>query len=285
MDRPQRREQAALLLGDDRGAGPRRQEALQGRARHEGRRRQDLLLGSAATARSGRPSSRATAIRNPQSALSPAGASPDGSEAGARPLRAPTRRDELPPRLSRRKLRRCRQACGAGARHRAAEGARRSPSASSIRMPASGSTISPRRSPPRPPNGRAASAGCSGATSPLAALPAPLAAVLAPYLAAVKAVNPEGRLALVSGLADAGADAAPAAGPADGGRTPPRGCAPARRAASPATSRSGRSSSTAGWRSARFVPPKERRGLVLVDPPYEEQNEFRHAGRRLPEGA
>jgi 23S rRNA (adenine2030-N6)-methyltransferase len=33
-----------------------------------------------------------------------------------------------------------------------------------------------------------------------------------------------------------------------------------------------------GWTALKaYIPPKERRGLVIVDPPYESRNEFRHA--------
>ena len=34
------------------------------------------------------------------------------------------------------------------------------------------------------------------------------------------------------------------------------------------------SSSTVGWRSGRILPPKEKRGLVIVDPPFEQAGEF-----------
>ena len=47
----------------------------------------------------------------------------------------------------------------------------------------------------------------------------------------------------------------------------------------------------AGWRSIRNVPPKEKRGLVLVDPPFEEAGEFERlvdglvkAHKRFPTG-
>ena len=37
-----------------------------------------------------------------------------------------------------------------------------------------------------------------------------------------------------------------------------------------------------GWMALpAFVPPKERRGLVLIDPPYEQKDEFERAGRGL----
>ncbi|MCC7346219.1 MAG: 23S rRNA (adenine(2030)-N(6))-methyltransferase RlmJ [Variibacter sp.] len=37
-----------------------------------------------------------------------------------------------------------------------------------------------------------------------------------------------------------------------------------------------------GWTAlTAYVPPKERRGLVLIDPPFEQPDEFAHAGERL----
>ena len=40
-----------------------------------------------------------------------------------------------------------------------------------------------------------------------------------------------------------------------------------------------------GWMALpAFVPPNERRGLVLIDPPYEEKDEFERIGRRLRRG-
>ena len=40
-----------------------------------------------------------------------------------------------------------------------------------------------------------------------------------------------------------------------------------------------------GWTALpAFVPPNERRGLVLIDPPFEEKDEFETAGRRLCRG-
>ena len=37
-----------------------------------------------------------------------------------------------------------------------------------------------------------------------------------------------------------------------------------------------------GWTALNaFIPPKEKRGLVLIDPPYEREDEFKHAAEAL----
>jgi 23S rRNA (adenine2030-N6)-methyltransferase len=122
------------------------------------------------------------------------------------------------------------------------------------------------------------------------ALDARLAALLAPYLRAVAAANNEGALARYPGspwiarhlLRRQDRLTAVELHPADAEAL----------AALFAGDHHVRTIALDGWNALRaFVPPKERRGLVLVDPPYEERDEFAtmlagfiEAHRRWPAG-
>ena len=78
--------------------------------------------------------------------------------------------------------------------------------------------------------------------------------------------------------------AAPA-GPADRLRARTEGRRRARRAIC-AAMRASRPCDIDGWTAlAAYVPPKERRGLVLIDPPFEEDGDFRRLPQRLGRGA
>ena len=105
-------------------------------------------------------------------------------------------------------------------------------------------------------------------------------ALLAPYLDAVAALNAGGRLttypgspALVRALLR----------PQD--RLSPASSSPTRRPRSRATSRGDRRSKAIaidGWTALNaYVPPKERRGLVLIDPPFEEPDDFPRLAQAL----
>jgi 23S rRNA (adenine2030-N6)-methyltransferase len=108
----------------------------------------------------------------------------------------------------------------------------------------------------------------------------PVRALLAPYLDAVEALNPDGRLAAYPGspaLAQAllrpqdrliACELEPGAAAALHGHL--RGDARAKVIA------------IDGWTAlAAYVPPKERRGLVLIDPPFEQPGEFSRLARGL----
>ena len=110
-------------------------------------------------------------------------------------------------------------------------------------------------------------------------------ALLAPYLDAVAALNPDGAARRLSRLARARAGAAAAAGPADRLRARAAGRRGARRATCAAT-RAPRRIAIDGWTAlTAYVPPKERRGLVLIDPPFEQPDEFARLAQGLGGGA
>ncbi len=112
-----------------------------------------------------------------------------------------------------------------------------------------------------------------------ATLPAEVEALIAPWRAAVAAVNPGGGLAHYPGSPLVAAQLA---------RPQDRllfceTVAGVREALSAAVKGDGRAKvlPTDGWQAlAAYLPPKERRGLVLIDPPFEETGEF----HRLAEG-
>ena len=105
------------------------------------------------------------------------------------------------------------------------------------------------------------------------ALPAEARALLAPYLDAVAALNPPGRLNDLSRLARARAGHAAAAGPADRLRARAAGRRGARPPAARRSPRQGAGDRRLD-RARRLRAAKERRGLVLVDPPFEQPDEF-----------
>lgn len=109
--------------------------------------------------------------------------------------------------------------------------------------------------------------------------PAPVAAVLAPYLEVVRAENGEGSITRYPGspllarrlLRHGDRLVVNEAHPDDG----------ARLAALFAKDKACKVLALDGWTALKaLLPPKERRGLVLVDPPFEQPGEF----RRLVEG-
>ena len=103
--------------------------------------------------------------------------------------------------------------------------------------------------------------------------PAEVAALLAPYLDAVGPCDDDGRPASYPGSPALAQSAAQAAGPPRAVRSAPGG---ARRADRGARARPPAVSivATDGYVALNaYVPPKERRGLVLIDPPFEEPDE------------
>ena len=106
-----------------------------------------------------------------------------------------------------------------------------------------------------------------------AELAAPIRALLAPYLDAVAALNPGGGLATYPGSPVLAQGAAAAAGPADRLRARAAG----RRGARNELAGDARAKAIAidGWTAlTAYVPPIERRGVVLIDPPFEQPGEF-----------
>lgn len=101
-----------------------------------------------------------------------------------------------------------------------------------------------------------------------------LAEALAPYLGAIRAANPGGRLRYYPGspmlarmlLRSVDRLTAVELHPEDARQLSERFAGDAQV----------KTIALDGWLAlGSFVPPKERRGMVLVDPPYEDQNEFR----------
>jgi 23S rRNA (adenine2030-N6)-methyltransferase len=113
-----------------------------------------------------------------------------------------------------------------------------------------------------------------------AALPAPVRDLLAPYLDAVLALNPSGRLtsypgspALVQALLRR-QDRLTAC------ELVPRAAAVLQR--SLAGDARAKAIAIDGWTAlTAYVPPKERRGLVLIDPPFEQPGEYQRIIRGL----
>ena len=113
-----------------------------------------------------------------------------------------------------------------------------------------------------------------------AELAPPIRTLLAPYLDAVAALNPGGRLTVYPGSPALIAGAAAAAGPADRLRARAAG----RRRAQAHLRGDPRAKAIAidGWTAlTAYVPPVERRGLVLVDPPFEQPDEFSRLAQGL----
>jgi 23S rRNA (adenine2030-N6)-methyltransferase len=106
-----------------------------------------------------------------------------------------------------------------------------------------------------------------------AELPAALGALLAPYLDAVAALNPNGRLAAYPGSPVLALSLMRRQDRLIACELEPRA------AASLARTLSGDARAKAiaidGWTAlGAYVPPKERRGVVLIDPPFEQPGEF-----------
>jgi 23S rRNA (adenine2030-N6)-methyltransferase len=113
-----------------------------------------------------------------------------------------------------------------------------------------------------------------------AALPPPIRALLAPYLDAVAALNPGGRLTYYPGspvLAQAllrRQDRLIAC------ELEPRAAAVLEREL--AGDNRAKAIAIDGWTAlTAYVPPTERRGVVLIDPPFEQPDEFARLGERL----
>jgi 23S rRNA (adenine2030-N6)-methyltransferase len=113
-----------------------------------------------------------------------------------------------------------------------------------------------------------------------ATLPPPVGALLASYLDAVRATNPGGRLARYPGspvLAQAflrRQDRLIAC------ELEPRAAASLRREL--AGDNRAKAIAIDGWTAlTAYVPPAERRGVVLIDPPFEQPDEFARLGQRL----
>ena len=106
-------------------------------------------------------------------------------------------------------------------------------------------------------------------------LPDKAAALIQPYLDVVERRKPERHPRPLSRLAAARAKAVPAAGPAERTGAASRGLP---RAAANCSTGDVQARVTAldGWLALNaYVPPKEKRGLVLVDPPFEEDGRVR----------
>jgi 23S rRNA (adenine2030-N6)-methyltransferase len=112
-----------------------------------------------------------------------------------------------------------------------------------------------------------------------ATLPASAAALLAPYLEVIEALNERGRLTTYPGSpALARAWLRPQDRLTACEFEPKAAAALARHLRGDARIKT---LALDGWTAlSAYVPPKERRGLVLVDPPFEEDNDF----ARLPQG-
>jgi 23S rRNA (adenine2030-N6)-methyltransferase len=113
-----------------------------------------------------------------------------------------------------------------------------------------------------------------------AALPPPVRALLAPYLDAIAALNPDGPLAHYPGspvLAQAllrRQDRLIAC------ELEPRAAAALEREL--AGDNRAKAITIDGWTAlTAYVPPTERRGVVLIDPPFEQPDEFARLGERL----
>lgn len=113
-----------------------------------------------------------------------------------------------------------------------------------------------------------------------AELPEPLRALLAPYLDAVAALNPAGRLSVYPGSP---ALAQALLRPQDrliACELEPRAAAALTQTL--AGDRRAKAVAIDGWTAlTAYVPPKERRGLVLVDPPFEQPGEFSRLAQGL----
>ena len=190
---------------------------------------------------------------------------------------APSR--ELPSRLPRRQFRRRLQARDPRPHPRLSRRGRTRRSASSTRTPARVATTlpAPRRSARR--NGATAWRGSSRPRRPT-----PIAALLEPYLRAIGPVRRERHACLLSRLAGdrAGAPARP------GSHRALRGASrKSARSSSPRSDATRRLSivGTDGYVALNaYLPPKERRGLVLIDPPFEARERTRPGRSRRSRG-
>jgi 23S rRNA (adenine2030-N6)-methyltransferase len=113
-----------------------------------------------------------------------------------------------------------------------------------------------------------------------AELAEPVRALLAPYLDAVAALNPDGHLAVYPG--------SPALAQSLLRRQDRLVACELEPEAASALDKNLRGDTRAkavaidGWTAlSAYVPPKERRGLVLVDPPFEQADEFQRMAREL----
>lgn len=113
-----------------------------------------------------------------------------------------------------------------------------------------------------------------------AALPAPVAELLSPYLEVIGALNERDRLTTYPGSPALARAALRAQDRLIACELEPQAAAAlARHLAGDPRIKTLRLD---GWTAvSAYVPPKERRGLVLIDPPFEEEREFAHLPRVL----
>lgn len=113
-------------------------------------------------------------------------------------------------------------------------------------------------------------------------LPPRLAELAAPYCDAVKAANPAGRLSFYPGSPSLAQHLLREQDRLTACELQPEAVVLLKRALG--RDRRCRAVAIDGWRGLMaFLPPKERRGLVLIDPPYEAANEFTELQSRIVE--
>ncbi len=187
--------------------------------------------------------------------------------------------NELPPHLPCGQFRRCAEACGAGPARRLHAEARTGRSGCSTPMPASAFTTCPARRRRRPAEWRD---GIGRLWRPIC--PPQAHVCLRPISSAVRDLNRGRRPSALSRLAQACAHAVSPAGPALGDGAASGRLYAACTVCSTATSmrRVTRARRLAG--TGAHLPPKEKRGIVLVDPPFEDRGRIRAAGRWARQG-
>jgi 23S rRNA (adenine2030-N6)-methyltransferase len=113
-----------------------------------------------------------------------------------------------------------------------------------------------------------------------ATLPSPIRALLAPYLDAVAALNPDGRLALYPGSPMLAQTFLRRQDRLIACELEPRAAAALEHLL--AGDNRAKAIAIDGWTAlTAYVPPTERRGVVLIDPPFERPDEFARLAQRL----
>jgi 23S rRNA (adenine2030-N6)-methyltransferase len=113
-----------------------------------------------------------------------------------------------------------------------------------------------------------------------AELAPPVGVLLAPYLDAVAALNPDGRLAAYPGSPMLVQTLLRRQDRLIACELEPKAAAALEHALT--GDRRAKAIAIDGWTAlAAYVPPKERRGLVLIDPPFEQPNEFARLAQAL----
>jgi 23S rRNA (adenine2030-N6)-methyltransferase len=111
-------------------------------------------------------------------------------------------------------------------------------------------------------------------------LPSAVHAMLAPYLDAVTALNPGGKLARYPGSPMLAQTFLRRQDRLIACELEPRTAAALERTL--AGDNRAKAIAIDGWTAlSAYVPPPERRGVVLIDPPFEQPDEFTHLGQRL----